>query len=148
MNAKQWLRKSIKPYLKVIKDWVVEQITAAKTELRAEIAGAGSVTGAFKGGFNTVAEMPTGTGIKNGDWAVLKTDDGENESGIYVKASSGWLYVVDITTFDEAQVLLASDDDFNAGISAQKAVTVKQLHTVFATTISDEEAQLDWDSLE
>ncbi len=152
MNTlKQWLRDNIKPYLKAIKAWVTQKVAtdieAAKTELRAEIASAGSITGAFKGGFATVGEMPTGSGVKNGDWAALTADDGSNESGIYVKASSGWQYVMDITTFDEAQALLASDSEFNAGTTTQKAVTVKQLSDAFAGTISETEAQSDWDSI-
>lgn len=145
MNAKAWFRASISPYLSVIKAWVTAQIAAAKTELRSEITTA-SVTGVFKGGFATVAAMPTGSGVKTGDWAVLTVDDGSNESGIYVKSASGWDYVMDITTFDEAQALLASDAEFNAGTATQKAVTVAQLTTAFSGTISAAEAQSDWDS--
>ncbi len=148
MNAKQWFRANIKPYLKAIKAWVTSQINDAKTELRNEIASAGSVTGAFKGGFDTVSSMPTGAGTKNGDWAVLKTDDGSNESGIYVKSASGWDFVSDITTFDEASALLATNDEFNAGTATDKAVTIKQLADAFAGTITNEEAQADWDSVQ
>ncbi len=122
-KAKTWFRQSIKPYLKVIKDWVTAQITtavdAAKTELRGEMSAV-SISGVFKGGFDTVAAMPKNA--KNGDWAVLKTDDGSNESGIYVKASGGWQYVADITSFDEAQALLATDGEFNEGTTTQKAI--------------------------
>ncbi|MBS9781480.1 MAG: hypothetical protein KGV56_03205 [Gammaproteobacteria bacterium] len=152
IDAKKWFRANIKPYLKAIKAWVSTQIDSkvndAKTELRNEIASAGSVTGAFKGGFDTVSSMPTGAGTKNGDWAVLKTDDGSNESGIYVKSASGWDFVSDITSFDEASALLATDTEFNAGTATDKAVTVKQLADTFAGTITNEEAQADWDSVQ
>ncbi len=145
MNFKQWFRNSIKPYLTLIKTWVTGEIDTAKTELRQEMSSV-SVTGTFKGGFVTVNDMPTGAGTKTGDWAVLTTDDGSNESGIYVKSSSGWNFVADITGFDEVQALLATDSEFTEGTSTQKAVTVKQLSDVFTGSITAAEAQADWDN--
>ncbi len=139
---KQWFRDSIKPYLKLIKG----DIETAKTELRQEMSSV-SVTGTFKGSFATVANMPTTKGIKNGDWAVLTADDGSNESGIYVKSSSSWSFVADITSFDEVQAILATNEEFNAGTATQKAITVKQLADVFAETITDAEALEDWNEV-
>ncbi len=137
---KQWFRDSIKPYLKLIKG----DIETAKTELRQEMSRV-SVTGTFKGGFTTLETMPSRA--KNGDWSVLTVDDGSNESGIYVKSSGGWSFVADITSFDEVQAILATDDEFNAGTATQKAITVKQLANVFAETITDAEALEDWNEV-
>ncbi len=142
-QMKQWLRSNLMPFWTKIKDFVRGEVNTAKDELRQEF---GTITGTFKGGFSTVGDMPTGSGTKTGDWAVLTADDGSNESGIYVKGTGGWSYVADITTFDEVQALLATDSEFQAGTSTTKAVRVRQLTSLFTATISPEEAQADWDN--
>ncbi len=144
MNINEWFRTNVMQYFKQFKAWVTGEIDTAKTELRQEMSSF-SVTGAFKGGFSTVSEMPSRA--KNGDWAVLTTDDGSNESGIYVKGGGGWSFVADIASFDEVQALLATDDEFTIGTATQKAVTVKQLTNAFNTTITDEEVLEDWNSV-
>lgn len=116
LDLKVWLRNNIKPYL-----------TQIKAEINAIAATANSVTGSYRGAFTTVAAMPTGTPIKNGDWAILTVDDGANESGIYVKATVGWQYVMDIATFQEITQMIATDAEFNAGTSTTKVPTVKQV---------------------
>ncbi len=144
MNPKKWFRENIKQYFKQFKAWVTGEIDTAKTELRQEFSSL-SVTGVFKGGFATVSEMPSRA--KNGDWAVLTADDGSNESGIYVKGGGGWSFVADITSFDEVQALLATDDEFTTGTATQKAITVKQFNNIFAEIITDEEVLEDWNSV-
>ncbi len=154
MNLKEWFRANIKQYLRISDEKTTNKIETAKTELRQEFKTT-SVTGTFKGGFATINDMPSKA--KNGDWAVLTADfpdeaDAEfYESGIYVKSSSGWSFVADITSFDEVQAILATDREFDNGTTTQKAVTVKQLYTafdgVFSDTITPEEAQADWDSV-
>lgn len=116
LDLKVWLRNNIKPYL-----------TQIKAEINAVASTVNSVTGSYRGAFTTVAAMPTGTPIKNGDWAILTVDDGANESGIYVKATAGWQYVMDIATFQEITQMIATDAEFNAGTSTTKVPTVKQV---------------------
>lgn len=127
-DAKTWLRGNLSKYLTAIKSWVTAQISTAKDELRAEF---GSITGVFKGSVALFADLAAIT-AKNGDWAVLKADDGANESGIYVKGSAGWSYVADITTIDEVQAILASDAVFSAGTATDKTATVKQIADALA----------------
>jgi hypothetical protein len=127
-DAKTWFRGNVAKYLIAIKAWVTAQISTAKEELRAEF---GSITGVFKGSVALFAELAAIT-AKNGDWAVLKADDGTNESGIYVKSSTGWSYVADITTIDEVQTILASDAEFAAGTLTNKTATVKQIAEALA----------------
>lgn len=115
-NAKTQFRTNIAPYLKEIKARITEVANQAN-----------SVTGAYRGSFSTVAAMPTASPVKNGDWAILNTDDGANESGIYVKGSSGWQFVQDITNFAEiVQEVIASAAEWTAGTSTTKAPSVAQ----------------------
>ncbi len=149
MNLNKWFRENIKQYLRISDEKTTNKIETAKTELRQEFKTT-SVTGTFKGSFATVSEMPSRA--KNGDWAVLTADedlgsDGSNESGIYVKSSNGWSFIMDIATFGEVQSILATDSDFQAGTATDKAVTVKQFADSFKDNITAEEAKADWASV-
>ena len=84
------------------------------------------VAGRFIGGFEAYAEMGL-VPARDGDWAVLRTDDGTHESGIYVFSASTigdtgtfvnadneptldgtWQFVADLTTIDELTEYLAA----------------------------------------
>jgi hypothetical protein len=129
-NAKSWFRTQIKIYITIIKNWVTAQFTNLQGQIDANttaIAALGSVTGAYKGAFATLAAMPTGAGVKNGDWAILNADDGANESGIYVRQTGAWVFVSDLQTFQEIRTeLLASAAEATAGTSTLKVLTVAQ----------------------
>jgi hypothetical protein len=110
IELKEWFRRSIRQYLPIISGYVRDEI--------------GRVAGRFIGGFETYAEMAA-TPARNGDWAILRTDDpaGPYESGIYVLAAGAlnasstfvtadndvylasnggsWEFVADLTTIDE-----------------------------------------------
>lgn len=125
-NAKTWFRANIAPYLNTIKAWATTAIATAKGEAITDavsqantytdsaVAGiTASVAGVFKGAFDTHAEITALTGVKNGDWAVLRVDDNTDplnakESGIYIKGSGGWSFVMDITSINEAQALISN----------------------------------------
>ena len=139
-SGSTWFRANIKKYLFNIRSWVLglinaqaatttQQIEQAKTDLRSEF---GSITGTFKGSFTTYALMPSGTGIKNGDWAVLTEDDATDtsnfhESGIYVKGVAGWSFVADITGINELNAIIATDPEFASGLPADKVPNVAQI---------------------
>jgi hypothetical protein len=108
LNLKQWLRDNIKPYLSEIK------------------ASIGSVTGAYRGSFTTVAGMPSSA--KAGDWAILSVDDSINESGIWVKSATVWQYVQDLQSFTEIiENIVASNAEYTTGTSTTKAPSVAQV---------------------
>lgn len=132
---KTWLIANITPFLKAIKSAIstakTEAIASAKTYTDQEIATLantiGSITGSYKGAFTTKTAMDAVT-AKVGDWAILSTDDGANESGIYVKGSGGFTFVLDIAAFSEIRTeILASDAEFSTGTSTDKTATVKQI---------------------
>jgi hypothetical protein len=143
-SGSNWFRASVAGYLVNIKNWVLgllsaqaaattQQIEQAKTDLRSEF---GSITGTFKGSFTTYALMPSGTGIKNGDWAVLTEDDATDtsnfhESGIYVKGAAGWSFVADITGINELNAIIATDPEFLSGLPTDKVPNVAQLTAKF-----------------
>lgn len=75
---------------------------------------------------------------KVGDWAILRKDDGANESGIYLKKSTGWIFVQDITNFDEiVESIIATDVEFEEGTKEGKAASVKQIKAFKDAVASD-----------
>jgi hypothetical protein len=140
LDLKVWFRDNMKPYLTTIKSAIATAKTAAETtaknytdqEVAALAATVGSITGSYKGSFTTLADMNAVT-AKNGDWAILSVDDVANESGIYVKQTGGFVFVVDIVAFDELRTeILASDAEFATGTSTTKTGTVKQIKDALA----------------
>jgi hypothetical protein len=117
-DPKPQFKGNIKPYLKAIKARL-NQIESVAT----------SVTGTFRGTHDTLALMASANPTaKAGDWAILRTDDGANESGIYVKGPTAWEFVQDITNFNEIiEAIIATDAEALAGTSTTKAVNPKQL---------------------
>jgi hypothetical protein len=130
LNVKAWLRTQIMLYLTIIKTWVSGLTSSLQSQIDAQqvlINSLSSVTGAYKGSFATLAAMPTGGGVKNGDWAILNADDGANESGIYVRQTGAWAFVSDLQTFQEIRTeLLATAGEAAAGTSTLKVLSIAQ----------------------
>lgn len=59
-----------------------------------------NITGQFAGSASTFAGLPTTTAdgkpINNSDWAILTTDDGANQAGIYVYNGSAYVMAAEI----------------------------------------------------
>ena len=133
-DAKQWLRNNFLPYLTIIKG-LIAALSGRVDAVESRVTSLESITGTFKGAFDTVAEMPVGSGVKNGDWAILKVDivgtgtieAPQYESGIYLKASAGWQFAFNLESFQEiSQQILASQSEADAGTSTSKVLTVAQ----------------------
>lgn len=122
-DPKKQFRGNIKPYLKAIKEKIAEVESVAT-----------SVTGTYRGSFATLADINAVTSAKSGDWAIISSDDGVNESGIYVKGPSGFEFVSDIHSFDELrETILATQDEFEnpqSPTDLRKAPTLRQLNKV------------------
>ena len=116
LDLKQWLRDNIKVYLK---------------EIKAQIA---SVSGTLVGSYATVAAAPT-TGIDTGDWFILTSDDGTNESGIYSWNGTAWGFAADTTSFTEivTELFVANTDT----TSTDKTYNAATLVATFAKIAGD-----------
>jgi hypothetical protein len=70
---------------------VKQAIQALETAIESQ-----NISGQFSGSAATVATLPTTTAdgkpVNNGDWAILNTDDGANQAGIYM--FNGTAYVI------------------------------------------------------
>ena len=135
-DAKTWFRASILPYLTLIKT-LIATLTGRIESLESDVGTLKSITGAYKGAFGTYAQFPTGSGVRNGDWAILTVDDpGASsdplnmplyESGIYVREAGIWNFVLDLTAFGEIrQEIFANQEDYDNGYSQVKTFTVAQ----------------------
>jgi hypothetical protein len=147
---KTWLLGALTVFLTVVKKAIKiaksEAIASAKTytdntatttlqsaksytdqEIATLATSVGSITGGYKGVFPTKSAMDAVT-AKAGDWAILSVDDGSNESGIYVRGTTNFSFVLDIAAFSEIRTeILASDAEFTTGTSTEKTATVKQI---------------------
>jgi|GEM_PF-6819015 len=113
-DFKAQFRALLAPYLKEIK------------------ARIGAVEGTLVASEATVAAFPT-TDVDNGDWAILTSDDGTNESGIYSWNGTAWGFAADISSFTEiVSEIFGSAADVTTGTATDKAMSIVQLFAAFA----------------
>lgn len=135
-DQKSWLIEQLSNYLSIIKG-KINDVDSNAILLRQDIDNLKSLSGYYIGDYETVAEMPTTSNIKNGDYAILKVDDGLNKSGFYVKSTTGWGFVFDLLSFEEAIATLATDIQYNEGTSTTLVPSVKQVKDDINNLISD-----------
>jgi len=129
-NLTTVLRKAFNKYLPKIAasiatvDARVVSLEKLVKDMKGDFISAEDTLGAF------VTTDNSGNPIGNGDWSILKVDDGTNEAGLYIFDGTDWVMAVQIPDIgDILGAVIADDATYLAGLATDKAPSVKQVNT-------------------
>lgn len=126
-----------------MKVWLRTQMLGYLRKIKAELNVAAGISGQLVGTAETFSGLPTtnedGSALDNLDWALLTTEDGANQPGVYITDGSAWAFAMAITNFTgTVGDILASATEAAAGTSSTKAMTVAQVTATFAMLAGDD----------
>ena len=111
-----------------------------------------NVTGQYAGSAATFADLPTqtddGNVVNNGDWAILNTDDGANQAGIYAFDGVGYqlakeipeMFTLSVATTDNDCITWTGDGSPGSPLVANLKVATSITNNLLKTIAGDGKA--------